>query len=185
MNASIFSSTLAFITILSVSSFYSSSEINYSQQERQLYKLVNQYRKSKGLKNIPLSPALTFVAQTHAKDVIDNISNISGNCNLHSWSKNEAWSACCYTPDHQNATGMWSKPKELTNYPGKGYEISFFISNEKETIADEALDSWKSSEGHNDVIINQKAWSHKDWNAIGIGIHKGYACIWFGTAIDQ
>lgn len=43
-----------------------------------------QYRIEKGLAEIPLSKSLTFVAQTHVKDM--ELNPASGYCNMHSWS---------------------------------------------------------------------------------------------------
>ena len=46
--------------------------------------------------------------------------------------------------------------------------------------ADYALSSWKKSKGHNSVIINGNRWNDNEWKAIGIGMHEGYATVWFG-----
>lgn len=158
---------------------------SYSQtltnEEQKLYDNIMEYRKSKGLDNIPLSKSLTFVAQTHVKDLVDNHTDV-GKCNLHSWSNKGTWEACCYTDDHANAAGMWSKPKEITTYSGNGYEIAHWASYE--TDADNALKGWKKSSGHNAVILNQGIWNQK-WNAIGIGLYKNYAVIWFGNEEDK
>ena len=48
-----------------------------------------------------------------------------------------------------------------------------------------ALDGWKSSTPHNNVIINKKIWKDVDWKAIGVGIYGGYATIWFGEHLDN
>ena len=100
---------------------------------------------------------------------------------MHSWSSNGPWSSCCYTSDHAQAKCIWNKPSELTSYKSNGYEISHWSSNS--TNAEMALDSWKSSSGHNAVIINQGIWKNP-WNAIGIGILEGYAVVWFGNELD-
>jgi len=158
-----------------------------NENEMNLYNLVMQYRQQNGLPIIPLSPSLTFVAQTHCKDLVVNKPK-TANCNLHSWSTNGTWSSCCYTPDHQQAICMWNKPRELTNYKGDGFEIAFHIwrsDNATYTVTpQEALNGWKESQGHNDVILNKSIWNSISWNAIGIGIYQGYATIWFGSAKD-
>ena len=163
------------------------SIISYSQvltdEERKLYNIIMQYRKEKGLPDIPLSTSLTYVAQTHVKDLANNKPDI-GNCNAHSWSSNGPWTACCYTPDHAQAKFMWSKPRELTKYLGNGYEISYWDGSENAT-ADGALNVWKESPGHNAVIVNQGIWKNNPWKAIGIGIYKGYAVVWFGEESDS
>jgi dienelactone hydrolase len=79
---------------------------------------------------------------------------------------------------------MWSKPRELTKYPGNGYEISYWDGSENATAAG-ALASWKQSSGHNAVIINQGIWGSHPWQAIGIGIYKGYSVVWFGEEVDS
>jgi uncharacterized protein YkwD len=47
------------------------------------------------------------------------------------------------------------------------------------------LESWKGSPGHNAVILNEGIWSDSNWKAIGVGIYKGYAVIWFGEEPDK
>ena len=171
----------AFLILLSILSF--SQVLN--NEERKLYNIIMEYRKDNGLPKIPLSSSLTFVAQTHVKDLVINKPDI-GNCNAHSWSSNGPWSACCYTPDHAQAEFMWSKPRELTKYLGNGYEIacgSNGCCSDFNMTAEYALDSWKKSSGHNAVIINQGIWDDQ-WNAIGIGLFKGFAVVWFGKEIN-
>ena len=153
---------------------------NLSNEETELYNIIMQYRYSKGLSKIPLSKSLTFVAQTHVKDLVNNKPDV-GNCNMHSWSNKGNWTPCCYTDDHARAKCMWDKPSELTSYKGNGYEISFGSSGSVTAL--EALNGWKSSSGHNAVIINQGIWN-RSWQAIGIGIYKGFAVVWFGNERD-
>lgn len=153
-----------------------------SPEEFELFERINAHREWIGLEHIQISKSLSFVARQHAKDFMENI-NQYGACNLHSWSDNGPWLPVCYTSDHKNAHLMWSKPKELTNYLENGYEISAMTSEAKISPS-RALELWKSSEGHEDVILNRKVWKDIDWNAVGIGIYKGYACVWFGEASD-
>ncbi|MCS6823383.1 MAG: CAP domain-containing protein [Cytophagaceae bacterium] len=149
-------------------------------EEKKLYDLLMAYRKEKNLPPIPLSASLTFVAQSHVYDLQTNKPN-NDICNLHSWSDKGKWSPCCYTSDHARAQCMWDKPKELTSYTGNGYEISYYTTGQ--ATAPDALKTWKNSPGHNSVIINSDIWS-KPWNAIGIGISKNYAVVWFGHLKD-
>lgn len=51
--------------------------------------------------------------------------------------------------------------------------------------ADYALSSWKKSKGHNSVIINGNRWNDNEWKAIGIGIYKGFAVVWFGEESEK
>lgn len=155
-------------------------------QQMELYNLIMDYRKSKGLKVIPLSNALTTVAQTHCLDLNNNNPDMETRCNAHSWSNKGKWTSCCYTPDHKQADCMWNKPKELTTYPGIGYEISVGGSKYLSFVMtpEYAINSWKNSKWHNEVMIDKGMWVNKEWNAIGIGIYKGFATVWFGEEKD-
>ena len=44
--------------------------------------------------------------------------------------------------------------------------------------------NWKGSSAHNAVIVNQGIWHDSNWQAIGVGMYKGYACVWFGNEKD-
>jgi hypothetical protein len=152
-------------------------------EEQKLYDLIMEYRKQKGLERISLSAKLSNVAQVHAKDLSENHDPFNGKCNLHSWSKKGKWEACCYTEDHKKASCMWSKPKEISGYESNGYEISYYSG--AGANATEGLAGWKTSTGHNQVIINDGIWKRVAWNAIGIGIYKEYGVVWFGELKDE
>ncbi len=155
--------------------------------EAKMAALVNEYRRSKNLPPIPVSISLTKVARLHVNDLAENFTP-GERCNLHSWSKDPRWSSCCYTPDHRRAACMWDKPRELTNYKGDGYEIAFsstyHYSSDVEFIKD-ALNGWKSSKGHNDILINGGKWKTASWKAMGVAIQGDYAVIWFGELPDK
>jgi uncharacterized protein YkwD len=181
---------LAFSMIILLSSFgeekeYVSApgEICLSTEEEKLYKLIMSYRKGKKLPMIPFSAKLTQVAQAHVRDLADNFDydNKRG-CNPHSWSKNGTWTACCYTPDHKQKECMWNKPKEIAGYTGSGYEIAYYSS--AGANAEEGLEGWKKSAGHNPLLINSGIWSKSTWKALGIGIYKEYGVVWFGETED-
>jgi len=162
-------------------------KICFSQTEVALYKLINEYRVQKGLPEVRLSTSLSIVARTHAKDQTENY--VSGKrCNMHSWSDKGNWSSCCYTPDHKKARFMWDKPRELTNYQGDGYEISFYstyIYATPAAFAKDILDGWKKSPNHNDVIMNKNIWKNVSWQAMGVGVYGEYADVWFGKEVDS
>jgi uncharacterized protein YkwD len=162
----------------------SAEEICLHAEEKKLYDLIMEYRKSKGLEAIPLSGKLTKVAQLHARDLADNYTfdPSQNKCNPHSWSKKGNWTSCCYTNDHKEAACMWRKPQEIADYPGYGYEIAYYSS--LGANAQEGLDGWKISAGHNPLIINSDNWSNVKWSAIGIGIYKEYGLVWFGEVAD-
>lgn len=155
----------------------------------ELAELINDYRKKNGLPEIPISSSLTAVALKHVIDL--NTYHPEKKCgkkgNLHSWSNNGnwkgkygkgSWKGCCYPDDHSNAACMWEKPKEITNYPDKGYELAHWESGT--VTAKSALASWKSSPLHNDVILNKGMWSNRTWKALGAAHSGSYACTWFG-----
>lgn len=154
-----------------------------SAEERKLYDIIMAYRKEHKLESIPLSESLTYVAQTHAHDLADHYAfDVKNKCNPHSWSANGKWSSCCYTNDHKVASCMWAKPRELTGYPADGYEILYYSSGGAN--AQEGLDGWKVSPGHNPLLINTGIWASVKWKAIGIGIYKQYGMVWFGVESD-
>jgi hypothetical protein len=151
-----------------------------TQAEKELYDLIMDYRAGLNLPDIPLSASLTYVARQHITDLETNDPTTT-TCNMHSWSDKGSWSACCYTDDHLQASCMWDKPRELTEYPGNGYEIAYFFSAGATPAG--AINGWKNSSGHNQVMINAGPWS-KQWKAIGIGIQGKYAVVWFGHEVD-
>jgi len=154
-----------------------------SAEEKKLYDLIMEYRKANKLGSIPLSKGLTLVAQTHARDLSENYTfDLKNKCNPHSWSTKGNWSSCCYTNDHQKAKCMWSKPKEIASYPGNGFEIAYYSS--LGANAQEGIDGWKISPGHNPLLINSENWARVTWKAIGIGIYKEYGLVWFGEVSD-
>ena len=159
------------------------AEICLTSEEKKLYDMIMEYRESKGLERIPLSVKLTEVAQTHARDLADNYEfDPENKCNPHSWSKKGKWTSCCYTKDHKQASCMWAKPKEITGYPGNGFEIAYYSSSGAN--AKEGIEGWKISPGHNPLLINLGTWSKVKWKAIGMGIYKEYGVVWFGEVTD-
>jgi hypothetical protein len=162
------------------------NDLCLSKAEYELYCLINQYRKEKGLDSVPLSKSLTYVAKVHVKDLANNHPH-SRRCNMHSWSDQGNWTPCCYTKDKKKAACMWDKPRELTNYISAGFEIAFwtnipFLSPEK--FAALSLKQWKKSPAHHQVIINLPPWEKLSWQAMGVGIYDGYAVVWFGELED-
>ncbi len=151
-----------------------------SAGESRLLSLIMDYRRSRGLRAVPVSRSLSRVARMHARDLSENPPR--GECNMHSWSSSTKWSACCYTPNHARSQCMWNKPRELSRYPGNGYEISYGGSMHADPEG--ALHGWQGSTGHNSVIINAGIWSSHPWGAIGAGIVGGYAVVWFGEETD-
>lgn len=159
-------------------------EVCLTAEEKKLYDLIMEYRKSKRLKPIPYSPKLSRVAQTHVRDLMNNYDYENrGECNPHSWSDKGSWSACCYTSDHAKASCMWDKPKEISGYEGNGFEIAYYSSGEAN--ATDGLEGWKKSPGHNPLLINSGTWSKLEWNGIGIGIYGHYGVVWFSNGEQE
>ncbi len=147
----------------------------------ELVQVINDYRVSRGLPAIPVSDAMMTVAVAHAQDLAAAYDTFAAGCNLHSWSDDGPWTGCCYTSDHAQAECMWNKPRELTDYPGNGYEISAAGYDS----AQAALAGWQSSSGHHNVIINADIWEDITWQAIGGADVGGYQVVWFGAEADR
>lgn len=161
-----------------------SEAVCVSVEEKKLYEMIMDYRKSMKLEPIPYSSKLTLVAQTHVRDLAAHFDYENrGDCNPHSWSDQGKWTPCCYTSDHSRASCMWDKPKEISGYEGAGYEIAYFSSGG--ASAAEGLEGWKKSPGHNPLLINSGTWQELHWQAIGIGIYEQYAVVWFGEPADK
>ena len=74
---------------------------------------------------------------------------------------------------------MWAKPKEFNGAwkNGDGYEV--YAGNSGGMTGSKALNQWKKSEGHNDVIINQGTWSDNKWTKLGAAYVGQHANAWF------
>jgi len=152
-----------------------------STEEMKLVNMVNEYRRKYALPSIPLSKSLSYVASTHAKDLYYNQPDKKP-CNMHSWSDKGAWKPFCYPRDEDKKNSVWDKPKEITHYKGKGFEIVYW-ENTRVNI-DSAMDLWKSMDYFNAFLLNTGKWAEKNWGAIGIGICENYAVAWFGKEPD-
>jgi uncharacterized protein YkwD len=146
-----------------------------SKPEATLANQIQQYRQANGLPAIRLSKALTLVANRHVQD----LSSQGSPSALHSWSDAPF--------DYSNPAtypSMWAAPQRLkTGYPGNGYEIAFWAGTNEAKPA-QALAGWQNSLSHNVVILNREIWQ-QPWKAMGVGIHEGYAVVWFGNQRDR
>jgi hypothetical protein len=194
---------LAAFMCICTAGFSQDDDVCISAEEKLLYDLIMDYRKGKKLKQIPFSAKLSKVARAHVRDLEDNFEfeldennkiarinpknpktfEVTGDCNLHSWSDKGSWTSCCYTADHSKAACMWSKPKEISGYDGEGFEIAYIQSGA--ASAKEAIEGWKKSAGHNPLLINSGTWSKLEWKAIGVGIYGKYGVVWFGEKEDK
>jgi hypothetical protein len=152
-----------------------------SSMEYKLYNMINAYRQRYDLPSIPLSKSLCFVASTHVNDLFFHHPD-QGSCNAHSWSDQGSWKPFCYPRDENKKNSVWDKPKELTPYRAKGFEIVYWENNA--VVIDSIIAFWKSMDYFNSFLMNTGKWQGKKWNAIGIGLHENYACAWFGELTD-
>lgn len=156
--------------------------------EIELAKIINDYRAQRGLKRLPLSPSLSYVARLHVLDLNSHAPQSGSKCNLHSWSEYGPWTHCCYTPDHAERECMWKKPLELTRYRGYGFEIAAGYTMHSGTPITlspaKTLELWKKSPRHNEVMINTGIWRENPWAAMGVALVDGYASAWFGQEPD-
>jgi len=145
-----------------------------TDEEMALYNMINEYRKEKKLEPISLSKSLSFVAREHAIDLDKKVKKLT-----------HGWSTCKYASENSKTYPcMWLKPSELTSYTAYGYECLYNISSGGAKAKD-ALDTWKRSSPHNNVIVNKGIWQKYEWKAIGVGIYNNYAAIWFGDEVDN
>lgn len=162
-----------------------------SEKEKELVKLINDYRISLGKRPLNVSKSLTYVARTHTKDQIlhfeyDLKDERGLPANLHSWSKYGNWTPVMYTDDHQYGALTRKKPAELTQYKLGGLEISVGQQNYDQVhqiTPSVALRLWKNSPGHNHEIIKDNI-LYDVYHAeriMGISIHDGFANVWFGS----
>lgn len=154
-------------------------------QEAELADIVNDYRQQNGLSRVPISFSLSSVGQWHVWDLETN-DPWNDPCNLHSWSnaRPALWDPMCYTADHAQAAQMWNKPRQITDgdYNSNGYENSAWNSGAITPTG--ALNLWKASAGHNQVILNLGDWAGQTWRAMGVGVSQHFAVLWFGTLAD-
>jgi uncharacterized protein YkwD len=177
---------IAMLVVLGPSEENSYTVTALSDQEQELYRLIMDYRQRKGLESIRVSPSLTHVARVHARDLAEH-RPFDERCNLHSWSDQGDWTACCYTDDHEEANCMWYKPYELTGFRGIGYEIVYYSTypEDHRDFPSAVLEGWKNSKSHNQVIINRGDWRSMDWKSIGISVQGPFAVVWFSDSEDH
>lgn len=152
-----------------------------SAEEYKLYELINALRTANNMPAIRLSASMTHVAHLHVADLNQNHPDTSI-CNLHSWSDKGDWNSCCYQAYVPNQNCMWNKPKELTPYKYRGYELAYF--DPEGIIPDSLMSFWLEFRQVQDMLLNRGTYKEKKWKAVGAGIQNGYAVIWFGQVKD-
>lgn len=152
-----------------------------SQKEYQLFELINEYRAKLMLDPITLSNSLSYVAKTHAKDLALNYP-IGEDCNMHSWSANGDWKPFCFPSDQNRKNDVKDKARELTSYPGKAWEITYWDNQELDLKS--VVEFWTSIEYTAAILSNTEKWKDIAWKSIGVGIHEGYVLLWLGQKED-
>jgi hypothetical protein len=156
-------------------------DICLTKEEYRLYSLINEYRTKKGLEVIPVSKSLCYVAKIHARDLYINHPD-TASCSLNSWSDKGLWTACCHSKQTPNPACIVNKPAEIAKYPGEGHELCYW--DNEQLNPDTIFNYWISLDQARDLLMNKNKWSYFKWKAIGIGLYKGYACLWVGEAQD-
>lgn len=157
--------------------------------------LLNEYRAEKGEPPIPASDSMCFVSDTHVRDLEHHSPDGTGSdhCGMHSWSDEGPWSSCCYPDTRFNSDPSeavqrcsWDKPRELTGYPDNGYENTLFYPDADNEITPwAALEAWKKSNSHHQIMINGGSWKDNTFKAVGAGFYGMYAVMWVGEATDH
>ncbi len=142
-----------------------------SPPEKELYKIINDYRAANNQPPIPLSESLSLVANRHLLDLINNVKTFT-----------HGWSNCPYEIANEKTWNcVFEAPQRLkTNFQGNGYENLYRNLNGNATPT-LALDAWKKSVMHNNLILNLDVWKDTTFDGFGIAIDGNYAAIWFGS----
>ncbi|MCK5415808.1 hypothetical protein KAI92_00080 [Candidatus Parcubacteria bacterium] len=171
--------------------FFEIEDYCVSDRELELAKLVNNYRESRGLRRVPVSKSLSYVAKLHTVDQENYFTQTYGHfkygCSGHSWTKHGAWSGCCVVLSSASSFRCASeKAYKLTDYPGEGYENSYWSSGDWDynDSPKELLRGWKNSHGHNILMIEAEGWSGYNFQSMGVAITGNYANLWFGQEPD-
>jgi len=169
------------ISITAISQNTVPDDFCLTNDEYRLAELINAHRLINGLKEIPVSASLSFVARTHVIDLYTNHPD-TGICNLNSWSDKGDWTACCHNNYVPKEACIRDKPKELTKYTGEGYELTYaeVLNAHPDTI----FHFWNKIDQANEFLLNEGSWEEKNWRAMGVGIYKSYAVVWMGQRTD-
>lgn len=181
MKNSILLFLLVFLITPLIAQQFDSKQVCLNQSELRLAELINDFRKANKKPVLPLSTALSFVAQIHINDLQENRPDTSI-CLTASWSENGTWTACCYNKYIVNQECMWAKPKELTSYPFRGYELSYF--QEELINVDSVFKVWMKSEDTKDMLLTAGNHYSKKWETMGVGVGDNYVSVWFGQRAD-
>lgn len=150
--------------------------------EKMLFNKINELREDYEKPSIQLSISLSYVANRHVFDLETNHPDTSI-CNSSSWSDKGDWEPCCYNKYVHNPDCMWDKPKQLTPYRYRGYELVTFF--EDSINADSIIELWSDSKEVLDMILTNGTYSNKKWICGGVAIGEHYVSLWFGQRSDN
>ena len=153
-----------------------------SLDEKNLYNAINTLLTEYDQKTVKLSASLSYVAKIHVNDLLVNKPDTSV-CNLSSWSDKGEWTPCCHNPYVPQQDCMWDKPKELTSYPYRGYELVAYF--EDDFNVDSVINLWSSTKAVLDMLLARGNFSAKKWVCMGVGINERYVSVWFGQRPDK
>lgn len=153
-----------------------------SESENNLLNRINLFRVENGKNEISNSLSLSYVASLHADDLLNNHPDTSI-CLLSSWSDKGNWKACCYNKYTECQDCMWDKPKELTQFTYRGYELAMYFENDFNV--DSIMAMILSSDDARDMILTNGNYKKKKWICGGVGINKNYVSIWFAQRADK
>lgn len=178
--------TLLLVSILTFPSVIFSQnmipeEFCMSNDEFNLFDRINVLRSDYDKKEIQLSSSLSYVAQAHVVDLETNRPDTSI-CNSSSWSDKGNWTPCCHNSYVHNPDCMWDKPKELTPYPYRGYELVTYFEDEFNN--DSIISLWSDSRDVLDMILTRGSYEKKNWICGGVSIGNNYVSLWFGQRRD-
>ena len=156
-------------------------EICVSNDENRLAGLINSLRKQSRLPEITFSSSLTLVAKLHVNDLQTNRPDTSI-CSTASWSNKGNWTPCCFTALAPQFECIWNKPKELTNYPFRGYEITHYEEGIVEV--DSLFSLWSKTPAVLDMLLGRNAHSDKRWTVMGLAVGENYVSLWLGQRPD-
>jgi len=152
-----------------------------SKEESRLAEMINTLRRQNRQPEIALSASLTNVAKLHVNDLQVNKPDTSI-CSTASWSNKGQWTPCCFTSLAPNFECIWNKPKELTGYNYRGYEIVHF--EEGIIVVDSMFSLWAKTPAVIDMLLGRNHHSDKRWAAMGIAVGENYVSVWLGQRPD-
>jgi len=138
---------------------------------------INKERARNGLGPLKCDHNMRWVANKHVENQLDNGytdgKEFPNGCNGHSWLGDIG---CCFSTHEATWPCMWNKPLELSKWDDRnGYEIS--VWNSATITPSGAVDSWRGSSAHHNVILTQGDWT--DLKTVGCGWRKTVAHCWF------